>query len=247
MEEFDLEYFQKRILSGIEKVFKGGRVLFAFQDEMKQSIIKNLLPKNHSVFLFTDGGFEKAEYQRVLLTSDQSDTDCSVQVYEIEYPSKFFVLTHRMVLGALMGLGIERESIGDIVVQKDGRVFFACTKEISPYLEKEFTQISKAKIRLKKTTQRISVFKEANHQKLFVSSLRIDVLLSAAYHISRKTAQEMIEAKEVLLNHLPVSKPTIQVKPNEIVSVRHKGRIWIEEILGSSASGRIVLNLGMLK
>ena len=47
-----------------------------------------------------------------------------------------------------MSLGIKRECLGDIVIKDNKDAFFACTQEISSYLENEFHLVGKASISL---------------------------------------------------------------------------------------------------
>ena len=58
--------------------------------------------------------------------------------------SGFRKLTHRDYLGAVLGLGIERDAIGDIAVQGDHEAILFCPRTIGAFLMAELTKASAA-------------------------------------------------------------------------------------------------------
>ena len=48
-------------------------------------------------------------------------------------------LTHRDILGALMGLGIERETLGDIIIRDSGAYIF-CAETMAEHIKDSFTK-----------------------------------------------------------------------------------------------------------
>ena len=239
----ELEYFKKTISSSIDRVYDGGVVLLGFIDQTKQKIIENMIPKNSGIGVCFDGGFSNPDYKRCAIYPVCYDVDLKVKVYEVNYLKKYLTPNHRMVLGTLMSLGIKRESIGDIYIADDGSLYFACTNEISPYLLENFKTLGKISVSLNDIDYVVTKKIKTKEETKFVSSMRLDVILAAAYNLSRKEAEEMIVSGLVAVNHMPVYNTSMQLKLNDLLSVRHKGRVSINNIGGTTKSNRIILEL----
>lgn len=240
----ELDFFKHQMESNIKKASVGGVILTSFLDETKQAMLQMIASKEVEVCL--DGGFLNAEYKRAIFKPIENKTCIfKIKVYEILYQKRFLELTHRKVLGSLMGLGIKRESIGDIVFLKD-KVYFACTEEISAYITASFKTIQGVPIELAECNEVIEVKKEIREEIHIVSSMRIDVILASAYHLSRNEATQMILDGLVNLNHIVCLNTSKIVVESDIISVRHKGRIYVGMIGGKTRSGRIHLKLGFL-
>ena len=56
-------------------------------------------------------------------------------------------LSHRDFLGALMGLGIKREALGDILVG-EGRCVLFCKEEIANFVETQLTKVGRTGVKL---------------------------------------------------------------------------------------------------
>ncbi|MDE7094993.1 MAG: hypothetical protein K2O23_00740, partial [Anaeroplasmataceae bacterium] len=161
------------------------------------------------------------------------------------YNSRYLELNHRKILGSLMSLGIKRESIGDIVCMGQA-TYFACTEEISTYIESEFKTISGVGIELKEVEQRLHIERKLREEKHIVSSLRLDVVIASAYKLSRNEASEMITEGLVQVNHVVSQSISKQVVLDDVISVRHKGRFYVGTVGGKTKSDRLVLQLKFL-
>ncbi|MDE7263920.1 MAG: hypothetical protein K2N64_04600 [Anaeroplasmataceae bacterium] len=240
----ELEFFKRQMESCIKKASLGIVTLTSFLDETKQVMLQVLAKRDVEVCF--DGGFKNAEYKRAICKPvDYTGYIYKIKVYEILYQKRFLELTHRKVLGSLMSLGIKRESIGDIVLLKD-KVYFACTEEISSYIIASFKTIQGVPIELLETKDRLEVHKEIKEEVHIVSSMRLDVILASAYHLSRNEATQMILDGSVNLNHIVCLNTSKMVDESDIISVRHKGRIYVGTIGGKTRSGRINVKLGFL-
>lgn len=238
----ELDFFNKQIESYYFRALQNGYSLTFFLDEEKQQLFKN----NKDIDILFDGGFDGAEYKRVLIKSkDIKKIDFKICVFEIKYNKRYLELNHRKVLGSLMNLGIKRQSIGDIIFNDD-KCYFACSEEIALYVENEFKTISGISIELEKINERIAVKRQVKEEKHIVSSLRLDVIIASAYKMSRKESLDMIESGLVKINHEVCLSSSKILKENDLISVRHKGRIYIGEVGGKTKSNRIILQLKFL-
>lgn len=244
MDAKEIEFFKKSMINNITKAMNGSIVLTDFLDENQQAILNSL--SQYEVQIVYDGGFVHSEYQRAMIAPSENDFDeFKIVVFEIIYPKRYLELNHRKILGSLMNLGVMRKSIGDIYIH-DGKAYFACTKEIAPFLSKSFNQISGVPIELKIVDETIEIIRKWEYRLVVLSSTRLDVVIAGAYHFSRKEALEIITAGDVSVHHQVCLNHSYLVKVNDVISVRHKGRIYINEIGGKTKNDRIHMRLGFL-
>ena len=84
------------------------------------------------------------------------------------------------------------------------------------------------------------VFKEMD---IIIPSMRMDAVIHTVYKLSRSEAAAFVKAEKVKLNHQPVSKPSVNVKEGDVVSVRTKGRFVVDAITGSTKKGNLKLHI----
>ncbi len=244
METREIEFFKKQMESNLHKASMGTVILTNFLDATKLAYLKSLREAN--VEIVADGGFTNAEHQRAMFKPSGLEVHTfKIKVFEIIYPKRYLELSHRKVLGSLMGLGIKRESIGDIWIDQTS-VYFACTEEISEYIVSSFKTIGGIPIEVQEIQERLSIKRELREENHVVSSMRLDVIISSAYKLSRAEALERILDGDVSLNHMVCLNASKLVSEQDVISVRHKGRIYIGRIGGQTRSGRFNVKLGFL-
>lgn len=149
-------------------------------------------------------------------------------------------LTHRDLLGALMGAGIRRETVGDIYMDSGSCDFFV-TEEIAPFLLQNLTQAGRVKLR----TQQLALAQvRLPEQKLLVlrdtlASIRLDSVISAGFRISRGAAAQHIAAGHAAIDGLTCQKPDKPVEQDSKISVRGLGKLKLEQVNGQTKKGRI--------
>ncbi|RIA78372.1 RNA-binding protein YlmH [Anaeroplasma bactoclasticum] len=239
-----LESFKRRIESSIKRVIEGGVVLLPFLDDAEEGIVLSLTKYENNINVYFDGGIINSDRKRCIITTyDIEKEDFKIRVFEIIYNKKYYELYHRSILGALMGLGIKRECVGDIVITLDKRCYVAVTEEISSFLLAEFKSVGKAPIELKEVDYPIENEIRYQDKVYFLSSLRLDVVIANAYSLSRSEALEYLERGDVSINHFPNQNPSHICKLDDEISVRHKGRVKVSSIGGTSKSGRLAITL----
>lgn len=149
-------------------------------------------------------------------------------------------LTHRDILGALMGLGIRRETVGDIHLSQ-GSCDFLVAEEIAPFLLQDFKQAGRTHLTLTQIPLSQIRLPEMKIQEISdtVSSLRLDSVISSGFRISRSTAAELIEAGKAAIDGLPCEKPDKTVCEGNQISLRGYGKIRLHKIGGQTKKGRI--------
>ncbi len=239
----ELEIFKKRVSTYIEKAYTGNVSLLMFLDEAKIGILNHLI-KHQSFKIHYYGGFKNSDRLRAILSLyPVSKEDFKIIVYKIIYNKRYYSIHHRNVLGSLMSLGIKRECIGDIIINEEKEVYFACCFEISKYIKDNFHLVGNVPIALEEEREEIENIVKYETKNYFVSSLRLDAIIAASYKLSRSEALEFISNGLVYINHVLILNPSHTVELKDEISVRHKGRVKLSEIGGKSKSGRIAVSL----
>lgn len=203
-------------------------------------------------FLFGDaeglvsfGGYPDAERKMLVYLPEYLDLSA---LYEEDSPIKclraeFYQgdsLTHRDFLGALMGAGIGRETVGDICVDKGSCDFFV-TAEISQYIQDSFTSAGRTHLHLHCVPLKDAHIPapEVKEIKDTLASLRLDSVISSGFRISRSLAAQYITTGKTAVDGLPCEKTDKPVVEGAKISVRGLGKIQLTQVNGRTKKDRI--------
>lgn len=194
--------------------------------------------------LFVFGGYNQSERNMYIylpdyldesyMTEDDSPIVClRATFYKDETP------THRDFLGALMGCGITRESVGDILVNERSCDFLVC-RDIAPYILQNFERAGRVSLKLTQIPLSSMSIPEQKFTEITdtVASVRLDSIISSGFRISRNTAGEYITAGKVAIDGFLCEKPDKVVTPGVKVSVRGLGKIKLHQIGHITKKGR---------
>lgn len=209
-----------------------------FLDPREQEIVHSVIGENVEVKVSFLGGTDDAERKRAIIYPDYFQPeieDFHLSFFEIQYASKFINLQHRQVLGSLMSLGLKRSKFGDIRFFDD-KVQFVCANEISEYLKANFQEIGKARISLKSIdlNELIPQVEDILEVVTTVSSLRLDVICSAVYNVSRQKIQPLITNGLVKVNWKTIDHVSFECREGDTLSVRGYGRSKLTAIEGKT-------------
>ncbi len=195
--------------------------------------------------LHSFGGYDGAERQMLVYLPDYLDESAlygedsplvclRTAFYEGDTP------THRDFLGALMGTGIARETVGDICVGKGSCDFFV-TAEISLYVLQNFTGAGRTKLHLKAISLSEVQVPEPETKEIrdTVASVRLDSVIASGFRIGRSAATQYINAGRTSIDGLPCEKPDKAVEEGANISVRGLGRIRLRTVGSQTKKGRI--------
>lgn len=222
-----------------------------FLDPRQAYILETLIHQNSDLEFQFYGGYVQAERKRCLIYPNYYQPeipDFNVELIEIIYPIKFSTLSHGKILGTLVNTGIRREYFGDIIFDGDRWQFFV-GKEISNFVQHQVEKIGKIKVRLetRNYTETIIPKDSWSEERTTTSSLRLDILVSNVYNISRQRSKQLIESGKVKVNWTENTRPDFLVYLLDIVSVRGFGRIQIQELEGKTKKDKYRLLLGVLR
>lgn len=220
-----------------------------FLDPRQQFIISTLCSRNGMVNIRFDGGYEAAERKRALIAPDYRDLeyeDAELSVLQVtSQAEKFHELDHGDFLGALLGLGIKRDRIGDIHLH-DSFCHIVVADQMSQFLDISLRQVH----RLHVLTDVLSIDKlQPVQQRLeelsfTVASMRLDGIASDAYRISRSKIVDPIKAGRCRVNWKAVEDPSAQLQAGDVVSIKGLGRFKVLEVDGVTKKGRIRVKIG---
>jgi photosystem II S4 domain protein len=188
------------------------------------------------------GGYPQAERQRLALARSEVGLDVrdpkpdpeGIPLAAIQIQGNFLFdpATHRDFLGALLGAGIAREKVGDILLLGDSGAQAIVVPEMVDYLTLNLTQVRTVPVKVSRI-----LLSQLNIQPPRVksitsveASLRLDAVASAGFGISRSKMVEEIQRGEVRVNWKPITQASYTVGPQDWIAIRGRGRLQIEEV-----------------
>lgn len=224
-----------------------------FLDEKEQKLLENFLKSQKIYNYFYTGGFEKAERKILVIYPEKLENIISninlneyINSIRIELPNEMYgEYSHKNYLGGLMKLGISREKIGDILVDENGADVLIMPEMLKFLITNipSLTRFSKSKIEQINLENLKKIEIKTQTIKITVASMRLDNIVSELARCSRGKANELLAQERVLLNHEIVEKSSKEVKENDTITIRGRGRFRIKNIVGNSRKGRLFIEV----
>lgn len=153
-------------------------------------------------------------------------------------------LTHRDFLGSILGLGLDREKVGDLLVG-DGVCDVLVLEDVADFLLLHLEQAGRVHLKVSSISLEMVSPPPVQVRTIrdTVSSLRLDAVASSGFSISRGKAADLISSGKVQLNHQECLKPDRPVNEGDTLSCRGFGKCMVKEVGGPSKKGRIMIVL----
>jgi len=240
---------QKRVLDLMRQYDRQDRLLSSgFLDLNAQAQAQALLRQHASAALFC-GGYEQAERRMlVLLPSylDASEFEQSALMGALKITAPFAAktLSHRDYLGALLGLGIKRECVGDILVEQD-KAMVVLSASMLDFVADNLFQVGRANVQTQPIalSELVPVMRSEKQIRCTVPQLRLDCVAAAAFSLSRSRMSEIIAQGDVCVNWQPCQHRERLLCEGDTISIRKLGRAQLMAIGGSSRKERIFIDL----
>lgn len=240
--EYEDRILAKEILDYIKACTSGYTFRHTdFLDPRQQRIAENILAMYNNICYNFFGVLEDSE-RAVCVIYDENyeikEEDIPITLISITWSKGSRKLSHRDFLGSILGSGIKREKIGDIILGED-RACVACMSDISKYLLYNLDKVGSTAVSVSITEE---VQKKKEDVKLItstVASLRLDSLIATGYGVSRAKAVETVKSGKVKVNWEDTTSSSKEMKQGDVISLRGKGRIVLEEVSGISKKDRI--------
>ncbi len=233
-----------KISAGIRKQIPAATCFLSLRE---QEMARFLFGDEPGLYFF--GGYEDAERKMLVFLPEYLEKD---QLYSADSPvccirATYFAadsLSHRDFLGALMGAGIGRETVGDICIDTGCCDFFV-TEDIAPYVEQNLLSAGRTKLTVTAIPLTAAHIPEPETKEIrdTVASLRLDSVVSSGFRIGRALAVQYIAAGKVAINGLPCEKSDKTVSEGAKISVRGLGKILLRTIGCQTKKGRISITI----
>ena len=214
-----------------------------FLSPQQQALAKDLLrlggiPEDACLFL---GGYEGAERKLILFLPDWMDektAESPIRCLRAAFRAEE-TLSHRDFLGSLMGMGIVREKLGDILVSP-GSADILVLETVEEFLLQSWDSAGRTKLRvtaidpahLHIPTVKCELVRDT------VSSLRLDSVVSTGFRMARGKAADLISSGRVQVNWRECTKPDKLLAAGDTVSARGFGKFELSEVGGVTNKGR---------
>ncbi|MGH4120059.1 RNA-binding protein [Clostridium sp.] len=226
---------------------KTNKIVFT-SDFISPAIWNEILVKceNYKVKAFTSGIFKDADRRILAFSCTDEPSEYPINLLEIRNKSKFSTLLHKDYLGAIMSLGINREKLGDLIVQDEICYATVCS-EISNYITSNLESIANCPCEACEYDYMNNNLPQRKFQEKIVisTSCRLDGLVAAICNVSRNNSVGLISEGKVLLNYFQCFKKDETLKNNDTLTIRGYGKFKIREIIGTTQKDR--LKIAILK
>lgn len=221
----------------------------AFLSPAEQDDLLSCAEASEYSFLL-DGGYEGAE-RKILAAGNEAEMgppETPFSVIAVIPKSEKFAeeLTHRDYLGAILGLGIERGLIGDIIV-RDKRAWFFCLSPAADMITSSLVQVRRTAVSAAVTAPDVPELQPRYLPlRLNVASERLDAVTAAFTGLSRAQAEKLFSAEKVFVNGRTVTDRSARLKEGDRLSVRGFGKAVYDGIEYETKKNRLWVSLRKL-
>ena len=212
-----------------------------FLDEAESAFCEEFLSRNRDAEWMLWGGYEEAERKFLGLFPDYMEA--GAELFPL-LPLTFRFreedsLSHRDFLGSFMALGIERSTVGDILVGK-GRCVTFIRREMEDYFLQNLRKIGRTGVQVVSGAEEpLPIFREFIDRSGVIASPRLDCMVAFLCGTSREKAAGLITAGMVMKNHREILSVSEHVKEGDQISVRKHGKFLIDRLGPLTAKGRL--------
>ncbi|KAF8069439.1 Hnrnph2 [Scenedesmus sp. PABB004] len=188
------------------------------------------------------GGYAQAERVRLALGRDEALAGAAedpagqlpgaVAALEVRGNFMFDPAGHRDFLGAILGTGVVRDRVGDILVQGESGAQILVDPELVEHFEAALTQVRTVPVETRGVPLAQLRVPPPRREEVHSTeaSLRLDAVASAGFRMSRGKMADLIKAGDVRLNYRPAAKASVEVKVGDVVACAGKGRLEVISI-----------------
>ena len=187
------------------------------------------------------GGYDKAE-RKAAFFLPEFETNITDRIVCIRLIGSLQKLSHRDYLGAVLGLGLEREAIGDILPGKK-EAYLYCLPAAGRLIEESLIKVGKQNVLAEAVSLSAAPIPviQTQAERFTVKSVRFDAVVAGLFHLSRTEAAERIARGDCSLNHRQMLKPDVPIKEGDTLILHGKGKGTVKEIGGKTKKDRVYI------
>ena len=224
------ELLKRRFVELARRAYNSG--IFTFTDFLglaEQAAFAEVSREIFGIEYVKFGGAEGAE--RVMIRfGSEGDLGYSmpfpISLIKVEPLSQKYAekLSHRDFLGAIMNLGIERDTMGDIVIIDNVGYIFV-KEDMATYIADSLTKVRRTDVKAEVTeTLPDGELYRTERRNVQANGERLDALVAKVFSLSREEAQSLFKKRLVFADGREIDSTSYIPKPNEKISVRGHGR-----------------------
>ncbi len=245
------ELLKKRFIELANRSYSAGIYLFTdFLGLSEQALFNEARAVFGNIPYTAFGGLDACE--RVMIRFGDEDSfgyteDFPIACIKAEPAMQKFAdrLTHRDFLGALLNLGIERSTLGDIAILDNVGYIFA-KEDIAPFIINELHKV-------KHTDMRLSLVKElpegalykTERRRIQANGERVDAVIAKVFSISRDESLSLFSKRLVFINGKLCENNSYIPKRGEIISVRGHGKMIYRGYESTSKKGKLNIEVDL--
>ena len=226
----ELELLKRRFVELARRAYNSG--IFTFTDFLglaEQAAFAEVSREIFGIEYVKFGGADGAE--RVMIRfGAESDLGYSmpfpISLIKVEPLSQKYAekLSHRDFLGAIMNLGIERDTMGDIVIIDNVGYIFV-KEDMATYIADSLTKVRRTDVKSEVTeTLPDGELYRTERRNVQANGERLDALVAKVFSLSREEAQSLFKKRLVFADGREIDSTSYIPKPGEKISVRGHGR-----------------------
>lgn len=193
-------------------------------------------------------GCERAAAFFLPFYMSQDEFDAGEYFSAVRAEARFGSPTHRDYMGAVLGLGIKREWLGDIWISGSTAEIFVL-KSVERHVADGLDKVGRAGVKTEIVGLDSVTPPQRNVKKISfsVKSMRLDAVLAGMFGLSRTAAAAAIAEGAASLNYSQCMKNDAQISEGDVISLRGSGKGSVSSLGGMSRKGRIFVTAEILK
>ena len=225
-----------RLVDLAEQALKTWEPTFSnFLSPPEQFEARRLFEGLADVALLDGGGYPQAERRRMGFNrSELGLLDEQIEVAAIDIAGNFLFdsATHRDFLGSLLGTGITRDKVGDLIVLGERGGQAIVVPELVEFLQGSLVQVRSVPVKVSPITLTDLKVRPPKKKEMTTveASMRLDAIASAGFGMSRSKMVDLINSSDVRVNWKTVSTPSHTVQSGDLIAVSGKGRLEIGDV-----------------
>ncbi|GGE22417.1 putative RNA-binding protein YlmH [Marinithermofilum abyssi] len=212
-----------------------------FLNPRERVIVESLIRRDPDLGLCFDGGYEHAERCRGLILPPYMEAE--PEAFELSFlhleSANQKELQHSDVLGSLLGLGIKREKVGDILPHEQG-CHVVLGREMADFVRSQLDRVGRTSVLVREISRSELIVPDQplEGKRVTVASLRVDAVASEGFSLSRSKAVALIKSGKCKVNWKVEENPAAQVETGDVISLRGFGRLFVGDLCGTTKKGR---------
>lgn len=214
--------------------------------DLQQAALAQSMASRSAVQTVLWGGYDDAERVVFGAFPDVLEPDTAqvpVDALEIKF-RRSATLTHRDLLGSLMALGIERDTVGDILIEQ-GRAVLFVRRELADHIAQQLVRVGREGVEAVVTAQpTLPPPRALLPISSTIASPRLDCVVTVLAHCGRSAAAELIVRGMVMQNGRVSDSVSAEVEEGDVLTVRGVGKFRIEALGPRTKKQRLAFRAG---